>query len=169
MRKMTQMRIEASRVDCGGTSSLHLTFGIPDIELGSTAGNTINPASFAGHQLVALFAPLDFPGEEIAAYKNRCDEFAKHDAWLLIFSEQGDLKVGGAAKTFPDPDRHAWVAFRNLTPHPEELDRQSGATFLFSKGGCLHRFWHGSGHIEDVIAELGTPASEQMHELRPTD
>jgi hypothetical protein len=147
-----------------------LKFGIPDLELGSSSGAKVNPASFAGHELIALFCPLDAAAaaQEIEAYRLHCAEFVKRDAWLLTFAEHcTDLSVdgGGRVLTIPDPDRHAWVEFRNLTAHPEEMDRSSGATFLFTRGGGLHRYWHGAGHVDDVLSELQIPSSQHVHQL----
>ena len=147
-------------------SSANLKFGIPDIELGCVSGAKINPSSFAGHELIALFCPLDptSAAREIAAYRRHGAEFVERDAWLLTFAEHcDDVSVNGAARALaiPDPERHAWVAFRDLTEHPEQLDRSSGATFMFTRGGGLHRYWHGAGHVDDVLAELRAPCS--MH------
>lgn len=147
-----------------------LKFGIPDLELGCSSGTKVNPASFAGHELIALFCPLDAAeaAREIGAYRHYCAEFVKRDAWLLTFVEHcNDLSVDGVGRilTIPDPDRHAWVAFRNLTEHPEEMDRSSGATFLFPRGGGLHRYWHGAGHVDDVLSELRIPSSQHHHQL----
>ncbi|HEV2596457.1 MAG TPA: hypothetical protein VGU01_14795 [Sphingomicrobium sp.] len=145
--------------------AIDLKFGIPNIELGCASGEMVNPSSFAGHELVVLFCPLD-PGaafEEIAKFLAHSAEFVERDAWLLTIAERGgDLAVDGAGralKTIPDPGRHAWVAFRELTPHDEVMDRESGATFLFTRGGNLHRYWQGSGHVDDVLAELKNPLS----------
>jgi hypothetical protein len=130
----------------------------------------INPSSFAGHELIVLFSPLDrlTAEREIAAYRHHCAEFADRDAWLLAFIEHCDqLNVDGACRvlTIPDPDRHAWIAFRDLTHHAEEMDRGSGATFLFTRGGGLHRYWHGSGHVQEVLAEVQTASAEHPHQL----
>lgn len=149
---------------------VHLKFGIPDIELGCASGAKINPSSFAGHELIALFCPFDAAqtANEIAAYQRYSAELVQRDAWLLTFAEQcEDFLVDGITRvlTIPDQDRHGWVAFRNLTAHPEEMDRSSGATFLFTRGGGLHRYWHGIGHAQEVVAELRTPASQHPHQL----
>ena len=149
---------------------IDLRFGIPDIDLGCTSGMRINPTSFAGHDLIVLFYPLDSAdaAQEISAYRRHGAELVKRDAWLLTFAEQcGEVSVDGPGRllTIPDPDRHAWVAFRDLTPHPEELERSSGATFLFTRGGGLHCFWHGAGHVDDVLAELRIHSSLHSHEV----
>ena len=146
-----------------------LKFGVPDLELGFSSG-TVNPASLVGHELIALFCPLDATAaaQEIAAYRRHSAEFVERDAWLLSFAEHCDnLAIDGAGRvlTIPDPDKHAWVAFRNLTAQPEEMDRSSGATFLFTRGGGLHRYWHGTGHVDDVLAELRIPSSQHLHQV----
>jgi hypothetical protein len=146
-----------------------LKFGIPDLELGCTSGKKNNPATFAGHELIALLCPLDAAAaaQEREAYWVHRAEFVERDAWLLTFADQcGDLSVDGPSRllTIPDGDRHAWVAFRGLTLHPEEFDRGNGAIFLFTRGGSLHRYWSGSGHVDEVLAELRTPASEHPHQ-----
>jgi hypothetical protein len=148
---------------------IDLKFGIPDLELGCGAGMKVNPSSFAGHELIALFCPLDAgqAAQEIASYRAHGADFVKRDAWLLTFGEHcGDVTVesGYRTLTIPDHERHAWVAFRDLTRHAEEFDRSSGATFLFTRGGSLHRYWHGTGHVEEVLAELSTPSSEHPHQ-----
>lgn len=140
-------------------NALDLKFGIPNMELGCASGAKVNPSSFAGHDLVVLFCPLDMSAasDEIAAFREHSAEFVERDAWLLTIAEvAGDLAEDGDGRvlTIPDAGRQAWVAFRDLTPHAEKLDRESGATFLFSRGGNLHRYWHGPGHVADVLAEL---------------
>lgn len=151
-------------------STTSLRYGIPDLEFGCAPGKTINPSSFIGHELVALFCPLEpsAAARETAAYRHHCAEFAQRDAWLLTFADScADVAVDGESRlvTIADPDRHGWVAFRDLTDHPEEMDRSSGATFLFTRGGGLHRYWHGTGHVDEVLAELRTPSSEHPHQL----
>jgi hypothetical protein len=151
-------------------AKIHLKYGIPDIELGCAAGTKINPSCFAGHELIALFCPLDAgaAAQEIEAYRRHSASFVERDAWLLTFADQcSDASVDGPARvlTIPDRDRHAWVAFRDLTGHSEEFDRSSGATFLFTRGGGLHRYWHGPGHVDEVLKELRVPSSQHPHQL----
>lgn len=148
-------------------TSVELKFGIPDIDFACPSGSKVNPASFAGHELIVLFGPLDpvAAAQEIAAYGEQSAEFVASDAWLLAFADECS-DVGGPSRvlTIPDPDRHAWVAFRDITAHPEEMDRSSGAVFLFTRGGNLHRYWHGSGHVEEIIAELRTSSFQHSHQ-----
>ncbi len=155
------------RAILSGMKSVELKFGLPDLELSCSADRKINPASFAGHDLIVLFSPIDASDQEIAAYRHHCDEFVKRDAWLLAFADECDLHVSGQERvlTIADPERRAWTAFRDLTSHAEELDRGDGATFLFTRGGSLHRYWHGRGHVQDVLAELRKPSAEHEHQL----
>lgn len=149
------------------TMSRNGTAGIPDIAIGCGSGRTINPRSFAGHALVVVFGPLDASEPELAAYRHHCADFVKCDAWLLTFADQCELETTGEQHilTAADPERHAWVSFRDLTEHPEELDRGDGATFLFARGGALQRFWHGSGHVHEVLDELREPSAEKERPL----
>jgi hypothetical protein len=146
-----------------GMTSPGLKFGIPDIELGSASGTIINPSDFVGHDLIALFCPMDRrqAADEIKAYESHSNDFVNCDAWLLAFAvSSGEVAVDGDQRvlSIPDPDNVAWAAFRELALYPEELDRSNGATFLFSRGGGLHRHWPGAGHVDDVIAELQVPS-----------
>ena len=139
-----------------------LRFGIPDVELRCTFGLSINPSSFAGHELVVVFCPAD-PAEaakEISAYRRRIAEFVDHDAWILAIGDacaQEEAKGPERVLAILDPDHQAWFAFRDLTDCPEAFDRERGATFFFTRGGNLHRFWHGPAHVDDVLSELPDP------------
>ena len=136
-----------------------LRFGIPDIELRCASGATVNPAGFAGHELVILFCPVD-PAEaarEISSYRSRCADFVGYDAWVLAIGEEcADVEGQGPDRilTIKDPQRGAWEALRALIDPKEALDRKSGATFFFTRGGNLHRSWSGPGHVQDVLWEL---------------
>jgi peroxiredoxin len=152
-------------------TTVPLKFGIPDICLSCGAGETINPSTFAGHELIVVFCPTDLEegAEEIDAYRKHAAEFVACDAWILGIGDQcGPTTSGQAGKPLliSDPDRHAWVAFRNLTHSPETLDRADGATFLFTRGGGLHRYWHGSGHVHEVLEELRSPLTERRDRPR---
>lgn len=143
-------------------ASIELRFGIPNIEVGAASGLRINPSSFAGHELIVLFCPTDPDGaaQELAAYRAHNTDFVERDAWLLAFAGDGKAIVDGPVRTLtiPDRSRRAWVAFRDLAAHPEEFDRSSGATFLFTRGGNLQRYWHGPGHVSQVLEELRRPS-----------
>lgn len=148
-----------------------LRFGIPDVELTCDAATRINPSSFAGHDLIVMFCPTDAEqaARELDAYRKRSGEFTDLDAWVLAFGDQcgqSELSRPGEPILIADTDRHAWVAFRDLARASETLDRADGATFLFPRGGGLHRYWHGSGHVLDVLEELQTPVTEHEHQKR---
>ena len=142
-----------------------LKFGIPEIELTSISGVKINPSSFAGHELVIVFCPNEraAAAKEIDLYQRHCPDFVERDAWILAFSEHGNeatIDGPGRILTIPDTDRQAWSAFRDLADRPEALDRALGATFLFTRGGNLHRYWPGSEHVDEVLSELKDPSVE---------
>lgn len=142
----------------------NLKFGIPDIDLACSPELSINPSSFVGHHLVVLFCSTDAEqgAREIEAYAKHSREFAAEDAWILAFGDQCGLKPQvGQPLMIADKDRHAWVAFRDLVESPESLDRGDGATFLFGRGAGLRRYWHGSGHVQEVLEELHQPAFER--------
>lgn len=150
--------------------SVELKFGIPSIELGCSSGAKINPVSFAGHELIVLFCPLDddAASNEIGAYLSHAFEFVRRDAWLLTFVEQRDNAAPegrGRVLMIADPDRQAWAAFGALVNDPL-MSRSDGATFLFTRGGNLHRYWKGCGHVDEVLAELATPSFEHVHQTR---
>ena len=137
-----------------------LNFGIPNVELQWSCGGTVNPGCFAGHQLVVLFLPVDPRqlAEELDSYAACADEFGGSDAWFLAIG-QGRADQAARFRTTPiaiDRDGAAWQAFNRLAKR--KLDRAEGATFLFTRGGSLHRVWPGRGHAPEVLAELLTRA-----------
>jgi len=147
-----------------------LKFGIPDLDLTSASGVKINPSNFAGHHLIVLFCPDD-PEQaagEMNLYRHHCADFVEHDAWLLAFGDEREATtVNGPARilTVPDPGRRAWTAFRDLTDYPEAFEWGGGAVFLFTSGGNLHRYWHGPGHVHDVLDQLRDPLNEDQDPL----
>ena len=147
-------------------TTIPLKFGIPDIDLPCGEGARINPSTFAGHDLVAVFCPVD-PEEaarELDAYREQAGHFVARDAWILAFGDQCAPATPGEAGNpllIADPDRQAWDAFQNVAHSPESLDRGNGATFLFTRGGGLHCYWQGSGHVHDVLAELQNPLTQR--------
>lgn len=147
--------------------SSNVRAAIPDIAIGCGSDQTINPRSFAGHALVVVFGPLGASEPELAAYRHHGADFVNCDAWLLTFADRCELGEAGEQHilTAADPERHAWVAFRDLTEHPEELDRGDGATFLFARGGTLQHYWHGSGHVHEVLDILREPSAGKERPL----
>ena len=150
--------------DIAPMAATALRFGIPDIELSCASGATVNPSSFAGHELVVLFCPAD-PAEaarEISSYRSRCADFVDYDAWVLAIGEEcahAEPQGPDRILTIKDPQRGAWEAFRGLTDLKEAFDEKSGATFFFTRGGNLHRSWPGPGHLQDVLSELRSPTA----------
>lgn len=140
-------------------ASTALRFGIPDIDLCCPSGAVVNPSSFAGHALVVLFCPTDSAeaAGEIGAYRDHCADLVERDAWVLAIGEQCAEEGPDRILCIRDPQVKAWQAFRRLADPKEALDRKHGATFLFTRGGNLHRFWHGPGHIRDALSELENP------------
>lgn len=134
-----------------------LSFGLPDLECACDSGRTINPAMFAGHELIVLFLPRDSESasRELSDYASNCGKLVESDAWLLAFRADGAGETEAQKiRVLGDPDQRAWTAFRGLTDKPEELSRDRGATFFFGRGGNLHRHWSGPGHLADVLEEL---------------
>lgn len=132
-----------------------LKFGIPDIECVSSAGLKLNPSTLAGHALIVLLLPTEKPSAsaEIETYLNHRDELVRHDAWIVAFGDPG-LSEKCRIITAPDLEQRAWEAFRAFVDAPERLVRSQGATFFFTRGGNLHRYWSGPGHLSDVLREL---------------
>jgi hypothetical protein len=132
-----------------------LRFGIPDIDCVSSAGVKVNPSALAGHALVVLFLPTNqaAASAEVAAYLDHRNELVAHDAWIVAFADPG---LGERCRiiTLTDAQLRAWRAFTGLVDSPARLDRNQGATFFFTRGGKLHRYWSGPGHLSDVLQEL---------------
>ena len=137
---------------------------LPDIWLRCEQGSLVNPAAFAGHELVVLFCPTSDAdaAREISSYLKHADSFVCRDAWVMIFADSPHTlaEQGHGMRILADPDRKAWVLFRDLTEDPEVLDRADGAVFYFARGGGLSRYWQGSGHVRRVLEELSVPACE---------
>lgn len=134
-----------------------LSFGLPDLECACGSGRTINPAVFAGHELIVLFLPADAEAASrvLRDYSSNCGELVDNDAWLLVFgTAQSGKDEGPAIRVLEDSEDRAWTAFRALADRPEDLARDRGATFYFTRGGNLHRHWSGTGHSPEVLNEL---------------
>ena len=133
-----------------------LNFGIPNIDLPWSCGGTVNPSSFAGHQLLVLFLPADERQQaaEFESYEKLGQELAGTDAWFLVIeTEHGQ---GPQKRKIPialDQDEKAWKAFKKVAKRIK-LDRAEGAVFLFTRGGAFHRVWPGYGHSSEVLEEL---------------
>lgn len=141
-------------------TAIRLRYGIPDIELPKAGGVVVNPADFAGHQLIVLFCPTapDAAAKELDEYGGHAPEFCDNDAWIIGICAD-EIGAAGAAcracfSVAVDRGGVAWSAFMTLAKHIDEQRRESGAVFLFGRGGSLQRAWAGSGHANEVMAEL---------------
>lgn len=131
-------------------------YGIPDIELPLPKGGKVNPADFAGHELVVLFCPLGRAAaeRELADYNRYSDQFSYNDAWMIAVGNVGNIEPASRITLAWEPDAGAWQAFGSSLDPPQRLPREDGAVFLFGRGGCLTRAWQGPGHASDVAKEL---------------
>ncbi|MDV3258119.1 MAG: redoxin domain-containing protein [Sphingomonas sp.] len=131
--------------------------GIPDIELPLPGGGTVNPADFAGHELVVLFSPLDeaAAAQELADYNRYAQQFSYNDAWMIAVGGSGRTEPASRFTLAGEPDGGVWQAFGESFEPSEALSRDEGGVFLFGRGGCLTRAWPGPGHAREVAEELG--------------
>ena len=134
---------------------MHNRYGIPDVELQRPGGVTVNPADFAGHQLVVLFCPADREAAalDVADYALHMKDLCDTDAWIIGICDEKEPRCGHGASSFTmarDSERLAWDAFQNLLGPRDRTSRDEGAVFLFDRGGGLRRSWAGSGHASDV-------------------
>ena len=141
-----------------------LCFGIPDVALPRPRGGTVNPATFIGHALLVVFCPTD-PVAEAAALEQyhgpNCD-LSGYDAWLVVVGQDGEHprpKKESLAVTAHDPGDAGWKAFVSLAGSGTSLRRDEGATFLFSRGGSLHRVWKGVAPVADIMDGLALTSS----------
>jgi len=141
-----------------------LKFGIPDMEFLRLSGGTVSPAAFAGHTLVVLFCPRDEAAESAALeqYSKAVCELSAYDAWLLVVvSQDGSsyLEQKCSCAILFDSEGDGWNAFAKLADPEVLLDRDEGATFLFSRGGALHKAWKGIAPPEHVFHSLAERAA----------
>ena len=131
--------------------------GLPDVELPLPGGGTVNPADFAGHELVVLFSPMDqdAAARELADYNRYAREFSYNDAWMIAVGDPSGTEPASRFTLAREPDAAAWQAFGESLDPPATLPREGGGVFLFGRGGCLTRAWQGPGHAQEVAEELG--------------
>lgn len=132
-------------------------FGIPDIDLPCAKGGTVNPSSFAGHELVVLFCPSDrqAAAKELADYNLHADQLAYNDAWMVAVCDPVETPPASRISLAGDKDSFGWRSFCGRLAPARQPSRDEGAVFLFGRGGCLQRMWEGSGHASEVTEELG--------------
>jgi hypothetical protein len=135
----------------------HRTYGLPDIELAGMKGTTVNPASFAGHDMVVLFCPADRQAAagELAAYNSLAERLAFNDAYMVAVCDPEAGAPASRISVARDPEKRAWNAFSKCVHKNERPPPGEGAVFLFGRGGCLRRAWQGTGHAEEVMRQLG--------------
>lgn len=83
---------------------------LPDLMLRCGQGRTVNPAAFAGHDLVVLFCPTggDEAAREVTSYLKHAPDFSCRDAWLLIFADgEQASSTGQCPQVLADPNREA--------------------------------------------------------------
>lgn len=132
------------------------TYGPPDIELVGEQGRAVNPANFAGHDLVVLFCPSNpqAAAQELAAYNALADALAFNDAYMIAISERDAGLPASRIALSADFDR-AWDVFSGCSSKRERPTPGEGAVYLFGRGGCLRKVWHGAGHAKEVAQALG--------------
>ena len=132
------------------------TYGLPDIELTSREGHSVNPANFAGHDLVVLFCPSDSKSaaQELVEYNGLADGLAYNDAYMVaVCNREAGLPASRIALA-TETDQ-AWDAFNGSSGKLKRPYPRDGAVFLFGRGGCLRQAWEGSGHAREVMRALG--------------
>lgn len=130
--------------------------GVPNIDLAGQHGGTVNPADFAGHELVMLFCPADreTAAAELAAYDGLADALSYNDAYLVAICG-ADAGASASRMLISNDTERAWDAVgecldRMTNPAPDD-----GAVLLFGRGGCLTKVWRGIGHANEVAQALG--------------
>lgn len=133
------------------------TYGIPDIELASEQDRTVNPANFAGHDLVVLFCPADSEAAalELADYNAVADALAYNDAYLVAICDPEAGTPASRISVASDPEQRAWDAFGGCVSRHKRPKLGEGAVLLFGRGGCLRQCWNGIGHAKEVAEALG--------------
>ena len=128
-------------------------YGIPDIELEWSCGGTVNPSCFAGHQLVVVFLPKEMEQRrlELEIYERLARELSGTDSWIVLIGDPTNLRSDGPVAL--DPQDEAWLAFKRVA-QAEDLDRDEGAVFNFSRGGAFEHVRAGAGSAEEVRKDL---------------
>jgi hypothetical protein len=131
-------------------------FGVPHVDLTSQQGGTVNPADFAGHELVMLFCPAEKEAAvaELAAYNALSDALAYNDAYMVAIC--GAEAGPPASRIVVSADMGlAWHALAKCLDGTKKPDPDEGAVLLFGRGGCLTKVWRGVGHANEVAEALG--------------
>ena len=131
-------------------------YGVPDIQLAGQQGRTVNPADFAGHDLVMLLCPADkrAAATELAAYNGLADALAYNDAYMVAICCAEARAPASRILVSNDAER-AWNAVGKYLNGTEKPDPEEGAVLLFGRGGCLTKVWRGVGHAHEIAKALG--------------
>lgn len=131
-------------------------YGIPDIELAGQDGGTVNPADFAGHDLIVLFCPAEplAAASELASYNAQADALAYNDAFMVAVC-CGEAGLPASRIVISTDAERAWEAFGKCLDEGVHPRADCGGVLLFGRGGCLRQTWHGTGHAKEVIRVLG--------------
>lgn len=131
-------------------------YGIPDIELASQHGGTVNPSNFVGHDLIVLFCPAEplAAASELASYNALAEALAYNDAYMVAVCCAEAGSPASRILISADSER-ARDAFGKCLDGTERLRADEGGVLLFGRGGCLRQTWHGTGHAREVIQALG--------------
>lgn len=131
-------------------------YGVPNIDLAGQHGRAVNPADFAGHELVMLFCPAEKKtgAAEMAAYNGLADALAYNDAYMVAICGSDGGAPASRILVSNDTER-AWDAVVQCLDGTNKLDPDEGAVLLFGRGGCLTKVWRGAGHADEVAMALG--------------
>lgn len=131
------------------------TYGPPDVELTGRQGHMVNPANFAGHDLVVLFCPSDSnaAAQELAEYHALAEGLTYNDAYMIAICNREARPPASRIVLATDIDR-AWDAFSQCSSKRRRPYPDDGAVFLFGRGGCLRKSWEGAGHAREVMRTL---------------
>lgn len=149
----------------------------PDIALEATGGETVNPAAFAGEQLVLYFYPRDAtPGctTEGQNFRDLIEAFQKANTRIFGISRDSLRKHENfkAKHCFPfelisDPDETLCRAFdviKRKKLYGKEHEGIERSTFLIDREGRIAAEWRKvkvDGHAEAVLE-----AARTLHEQR---
>ena len=131
-------------------------YGLPNVNLAGQQGGTVNPADFAGHELVLLFCPAEkeAAAAELTAYNGLSDALAYNDAYMVAVCCPEAGSPASRILTTTDAER-AWSAVGRCLDGAARPDPKKGAVLLFGRGGCLTRVWRGPGNANEVARSLG--------------
>lgn len=131
-------------------------YGLPDVDLAGQQGGKVNPADFAGHDLVMLLCPADksAAATELAAYNGLANALAYNDAYMVAIC---CAEAGAPASRIlvSNDSERAWQAVGKCLDGTDKPDPEEGAVLLFGRGGCLTKVWRGVGHANEIAKALG--------------